>query len=197
VYFHPRRDTKKHEGKKIGRRLLKEIRIFFSFFLVLIRVPSWINLLLMASPQRRNQSAMTHFNAKLAEVVRRDSRYAYEAYEFVFQALHHTQQMLDRLPPPHANEAELAAEPKHHVTGKELLQGVRSLAQREFGLMARIVFHMWGIHKTDDFGEIVFNLIEAELMSKTSEDTRADFHNLYNLDHALLEGFRIQLDEAR
>lgn len=140
---------------------------------------------------------MTNFNAKLAEVVGKDPRYAYEAYEFVFQALHHTQQMLDRLPPPPIQPMEQGGEPKHHVSGQELLEGVRSLALREFGLMARTVFHMWGIHKTDDFGEIVFNLIEAELMSKTSEDTRADFHNLYNLDRVLVEDFRIQLDEAR
>ena len=29
---------------------------------------------------------MTFFNTKLIELTRRDSRYAYEAYEFVFQA---------------------------------------------------------------------------------------------------------------
>jgi len=140
---------------------------------------------------------MTHFNAKLAEVVRKDPRYAYEAYEFVFQALHHAQQLLGRLPsapPPPPGEDVPEAEPRHHVSGKELLEAVRSLALREFGLMARTVFSMWGIHKTDDFGEIVFNLVEAELMSKTSEDSRADFHALYDLDQALKEGYRIQLD---
>ena len=137
---------------------------------------------------------MTHINAKLAEVVRKDPRYVYEAYEFVFQALHHTQQMLGKMPAAKVAEDE---EPKHHVSGRELLDGVRSLALREFGLMARTVFSMWGIHKTDDFGEIVFNLVEAELMSKTSEDCRADFHELYDLDQALKEGYRIQLDEAR
>ena len=135
---------------------------------------------------------MTHFNAKLAEVVRKDPRYAYEAYEFIFQALHHTQQLLERAPSEDEEQ-----EPRHHVSGRELLDGVRSLALREFGLMARTVFFMWGIHKTDDFGEIVFNLIEAELMSKTSEDNRADFHDQYDLTQALMDGYRIQLDEAR
>jgi len=152
---------------------------------------------------------MTHFNAKLAEVVRKDPRYAYEAYEFIFQALHHTQQMLGRLPPaqpaaeepetepvPEPEEAE-PQEPRNHVSGRELLEGVRALALREFGLMAPTVFNMWGIRKTDDFGEIVFNLVEAELMSKTSEDSRADFHNLFDLNQNLVEGYRIQLDEAR
>ena len=88
------------------------------------------------------------------------------------------------------------AEKQHHVTGKELLEGVRDLALREFGLMARTVFQQWGIQRTDDFGEIVFNLVEAGLMSKTDEDTRRDFHEVYDLDQALVQSYRIELEEA-
>ena len=134
---------------------------------------------------------MTMHHAGLAEVVRRDPRYAYEAYEFVFAALGHTQKMLGREPGP-----EQAGEVHHHVTGPELHECVRDLALREFGLMARTVFHMWGIERTDDFGEIVFNLIESNLMSKTSEDTRQDFKGVYDLDQALVQGYQIRLDEA-
>jgi uncharacterized repeat protein (TIGR04138 family) len=132
------------------------------------------------------------YHAKLAELVRRDPRYAYEAYEFVFAALAHTQQLLGKQPPP---ELPAQAEAQHHVSGRELLDGIRDLALQEFGLMARTVFRMWGIERTDDFGEIVFNLIEAELMSKTDQDTRRDFHGVYDLDEALVHGYRIRLDE--
>ena len=136
---------------------------------------------------------MTMHHPGLAEVVRRDPRYAYEAYEFMFAALNHTQKMLGRQP----REEELAAVgPQHHVTGRELLEGVRDLALREFGLMARTVFRMWGIDRTDDFGEIVFNLVEANLMSKTDEDERADFADVYDLDQALVHDYRIELDEV-
>jgi len=62
--------------------------------------------------------------------------------------------------------------------------------------MARTVFHMWGIDRTDDFGEIVFNLVEAGLMYTTNEDSRADFHDVYNLDQALVQSYQIRLDEA-
>ena len=55
------------------------------------------------------------------------------------------------------------------MRGPELLGGVRDLALQEFGLMARTVFRMWGVNSTADFGEIVFNLIDAGLMSKTSQ----------------------------
>jgi uncharacterized repeat protein (TIGR04138 family) len=139
---------------------------------------------------------MTFINGKLEEVVRKDSRYSYEAYEFIFQALNFTQKMLGREPPENPEDPE-AIEPRHHVSGPELMEGVRRLALREFGLMARTVLHMWGIDRTDDFGEIVFNLVEAGLMSKTTEDAKEDFKGLYDLDEALVQGFRIQLDEAR
>jgi uncharacterized repeat protein (TIGR04138 family) len=36
---------------------------------------------------------------KLDEVVQGDPRYTYEAYEFVFAALAHTQRLLGRVPP--------------------------------------------------------------------------------------------------
>jgi uncharacterized repeat protein (TIGR04138 family) len=141
---------------------------------------------------------MTFFNAKLEEVVRTDSRYAYEAYEFVFQALHFTQKLLGREPPDEVPPSSAEKiEPQHHVSGPELLEGIRVLAVREFGLMAPTVMHLWGIRRTDDFGEIVFKLVEAGLMSKTAEDSRDDFRGVYDLDEALVQGFRIQLDEAR
>ena len=135
---------------------------------------------------------MTMHHPGLADIVRRDSRYAYEAYEFVFAALAHTQQLLGREP---AEDREHASEKEHHVSGPELLNGVRDLALREFGLMARTVFHMWGIQRTGDFGEIVFNLVEAGLMSKTDEDTRVDFHDVYDLDEALVQGYHIEVKE--
>ncbi len=134
---------------------------------------------------------MTMHHPKLDELVRRDPRYAYEAYEFLFAALAHTQRMLGRVPPPEGP----APEQDYHVSGPELLEGVRDLAQREFGLMARTVFRMWGINRTDDFGELVFNLVEAGLMSKTEEDSRKDFHAVYDLDEALERGYRIAADE--
>jgi uncharacterized repeat protein (TIGR04138 family) len=134
---------------------------------------------------------MTTHLPRLEDVVRRDPRYAYEAYEFVFAALAHTQKRLGRVPPPEGTTAEQ----DYHVSCRELLDGVRDLALEQFGLMARTVFRMWGIDRTDDFGEIVFNLIEANLMSKTSRDDRRDFHALYDLDEALVQGYRIKVPD--
>jgi uncharacterized repeat protein (TIGR04138 family) len=151
---------------------------------------------MMNSSFRIPQSAfriMTIYHPKLADIVRRDPRYAYEAYEFVFAALAYTQKALGRVP---REESAGEAEADYHVSGPELLRGVRDLAHREFGLMARTVFHRWGIDRTGDFGEIVFNLVEANLMSKTADDSRRDFQDVYDLDEALVRDYRICLEEA-
>jgi uncharacterized repeat protein (TIGR04138 family) len=129
---------------------------------------------------------------KLEEVVRRDPRYAYEAYEFVHAALRHTQRMLGREPPAVTEESR---EGDYHVSGPQLLEGVRDLALREFGLMARTVFRTWGINCTADVGEIVFNLVAANLMTTTEEDTRDDFRDVYDLDQVLVHDYRIDVQE--
>jgi uncharacterized repeat protein (TIGR04138 family) len=133
----------------------------------------------------------------LAEVVRKDPRYAFEAYEFVFAALQHTQKLLGRQPPPDPAGAPPAPpDIQHHVSGRELLVGIRDLALREFGLMARTVFGLWGIRRTDDFGEIVFNLVASNLMSKTDQDNPADFHAVYDFDQALVRDYRIEIEDV-
>jgi len=110
-------------------------------------------------------------------VLKRDPRYPPAAYLFLYQALAYTQKMLGRDP---AN----AEEEKRHVTGQELLEGIRRYAQEQFGRLAPAVFRAWGIHSTRDFGHMVFNLVQARLMSKTDSDTLDDFENGFEFDEA-------------
>jgi uncharacterized repeat protein (TIGR04138 family) len=133
---------------------------------------------------------MTMHHPKLDEVVQRDPRYPLEAYEFLFAALTHTLHMLGRETPQ-----EGAAQQDSHVSGPQLLEGVRDLALREYGLMARTVFRLWGINRTADFGELVFNLVEANLMSKTPSDSREDFEEVYDLDQVLVRDYHIDVRE--
>jgi uncharacterized repeat protein (TIGR04138 family) len=135
---------------------------------------------------------MSSFLTKLMSVVRQDPRFAYEAYEFVFQALEFTQKQLGHDLP---DETTDPTEPHNHVTCRQLLEGIREFGIHEFGLMAPVVFRMWGIHRSADFGEIVFNLIEAKLMSKTDEDSRAEFHGVFDIDETMTQGFRIVVEE--
>ena len=123
---------------------------------------------------------------KIWDIVREDPRYAYEAYEFVCDAVTFTQERLGRLP---GEDGE--PDDDHHVSGAELARGACELAVREFGMMAPVVFRQWGLKKTDDVGEIVFNLIRAEKLSKSDRDDPDDFRDLFDLSAALTEGFEL------
>lgn len=142
---------------------------------------------------------MITFNEKLAEVVARDPRFAYEAYEFIYQALDYTVRKLGRGIEAHSRRGRDVekANTETHVSGPQLLDGVRELALKEFGLMARTVFRQWGLRSSEDFGAIVFILVEADLMSKTDEDSLDDFKDGFDFDSELIEGYEIPLDEAR
>ena len=73
---------------------------------------------------------------------------------------------------------------------------MRESALREFGLMAPAVFRAWGVRRTDDFGEIVFNLIAAGLMDPTAADDRGAFHDRFDLQDGLVGGYRIEAGEG-
>lgn len=112
------------------------------------------------------------YEEKIRAMIRRDPRYAYEAYVFLFEALEFTQRMVLKARKPEG--------PVFHVSGRELLEGIRRMAIKNFGFMARTVFETWGVHHTEDFGEMVFNLVDNGLMRKTESDTRDDFRNGYD-----------------
>lgn len=73
---------------------------------------------------------------------------------------------------------------RRHVSGQDLLEGIRKLARERFGLMARDVLADWGVRTTLDFGRIVFHLVDAELLSRRDEDTLADFIDKYDFREA-------------
>jgi len=129
---------------------------------------------------------------ELLDLALKDGRYAWEAYEFALEALGHTQRMFGKEAPESADRAG----PEHHVTGRELLEGICDLARREFGLMAPVVFERWGIHRTDDFGNIIFALIAAGVLYKTDSDTIEDFHDVFNLETVLTDGYRISAEDS-
>jgi len=137
---------------------------------------------------------MAVVDAKLLEVAEKDQRYTYEAYDFIFKALDHTQAQLGKRSAAKMSEEN---QPHHHVKSHELLHGIRTLALQEFGLMARTVFHMWGVRSTEDFGHIIFNLVDAGLINKTDDESLDDFRDVFDFEEALVRGYTIQLDEAR
>ena len=133
----------------------------------------------------------------IAKLLQEDRRYRFEAYVFIFEALHYAQDVLKmgtETPTEALPEKEPEGEgpaPERHVTGQELCEAVRRYALQRYGYMAKTVLNDWGIHGTSDFGEIVFNLIRTGQMRKTPADTRVDFNNVFDFDTALRQDFKI------
>jgi uncharacterized repeat protein (TIGR04138 family) len=107
---------------------------------------------------------------KIRQLCREDPRYPFDAYIFTFQALEYT--------------TAKVVNKKRHVAGKELLEGIRQFAIEAFGPLTLMVFKHWGVRRTDDFGEIVWNLVQHELMGKTPEDRKEDFAGGYDFEEA-------------
>lgn len=119
------------------------------------------------------------FEEGLDHILARDTRYHREAYLFLREALDHTQKAILK-----ESHGQL-----RHVTGQELLDGIRNYALTQFGPMAVMVLNEWGVHKCSDFGEIVFNLVDAGVLAKTDRDSKTDFESGYNFDEAFRKPF--------
>lgn len=105
-----------------------------------------------------------------------------EAFQFVREGLAHTVRTIH-------DESGLVGDTEdetRHVSGQQLCLGLRDYAIVQFGAMARTVLCRWGVRRTDDFGRIVFAMIDAGLMRKTDEDTMDDFRAVYEFDEAFV-----------
>ena len=111
----------------------------------------------------------------LAPILEKDARYTPEAYLFVREGLDHTVRKLEK---------------PRHISGQELLAGMREYALQEFGPVAKRVLSEWGINECVDFGNIVFNLVNEGLLGKTDEDSIEDFMDGYDFHEAFIQPFQ-------
>ena len=119
------------------------------------------------------------FDEALDLIRAKDPRYAREAYLFVKDALDHTQRAIGK-----KNRGRV-----RHVSGQELLAGIRDFALNQYGPMTLMLFQEWGIRDCRDFGEMVFNMVEIGWLAKTETDTRADFEGGYDFFEAFRKPF--------
>ena len=115
-----------------------------------------------------------NFDEAVELILAKDKRFARDAYGFVREALDFTQKLAGK-----ESRGQI-----RHVSGQELLDGIRQYALQQFGPMAATVFEEWGVNRCGDFGEIVFNMVEIGLLAKTEKDGRADFQNGYDFTDA-------------
>src|SRR5215469_7502980 len=119
------------------------------------------------------------FAEALDSIVANDPRYQREGYIFLRDALDFTTKQ----------QKKAKGLSVRHVTGPELLNGVRQYALKEFGPMVMTVFDSWGIRSCEDVGRMVFNLIGAGVFGKTEEDSIEDFTNVYDFQEAFVKPF--------
>jgi uncharacterized repeat protein (TIGR04138 family) len=120
-----------------------------------------------------------NFDEVVEQLLAQDRRFTREAYHFTREALDHTQKLISR-----ENRGAV-----RHVTGQELLEGIRQFALQQYGPMTVTVLEEWGLKNCRDFGEVVFNMVESGLLAKTDKDTREDFKQGYDFTEAFRKPF--------
>ena len=120
-----------------------------------------------------------NFDEAVDSILAKDTRFSRDAYTFVREALDFTQKSVGK---------EVRGTIRH-VSGQELLDGIRKFALEQFGPMVVTVFEEWGVNNCRDFGEIVFNMVEIGLLAKTDKDTRGDFQSGYDFTDAFRKPF--------
>ena len=119
------------------------------------------------------------YDEVLDTILAADPRFHRDAYHFVREGLDYTQQSISK-----QEEGTV-----RHISGQELLGGMRAHALEQYGPMALLVLNEWGLTRGEEFGEIVFNMVEHELLAKTEDDTRTDFAGGYSFDEAFRKPF--------
>lgn len=114
------------------------------------------------------------FNTIVDNICEKDFRYKPDAYNFVMEALSFTQKKFKK---------------DKHVSGVELLKGVRDLMLDEYGPMSLTILRHWGINTTEDFGNIVFNLVKNKVLSKTADDRIEQFRDGYDFEEVFQKGY--------
>jgi len=120
------------------------------------------------------------FEEAVVKIRLEDSRYDQDAYAFLKDALDHSVRA----------KQEKVGEEYPHVGGQELLYGFRDLALDEFGPMTATVLEIWGVTRTEDIGEMVFQLIGMGAFGKSDDDSRDDFKEVFSFDETFREPFR-------
>ncbi len=129
----------------------------------------------------------------MVELLQQDQRYHLDAYQFVREGLAYAQNVMKL--PAQSGESE-EGKSDRHLSGQQLCQAIREYALEQFGYLAKTVLNSWGVHTTDDFGEIVYNLIRIKEMRKSKHDRREDFNDQFDFETAFAPRFELVNDAS-
>jgi uncharacterized repeat protein (TIGR04138 family) len=134
---------------------------------------------------------VTDLDARFREARTKAGPFPLAAYEFVREGLAYTARSVHGEAPAKLRNADEAAlqrvDESRHVSGRQLCLGLRDYAQRQYGRLAKTVLAKWHIRGTEDFGKIVFAMIDAGMMRKTEEDSAQDFQDVFSFDDAFAD----------
>lgn len=116
-------------------------------------------------------------HAKPLHEIAAGTRYPLDAFQFVRRGLDFTVHRCHEKP-------EQLSEAERHVSGEQLCTGLRDFALEQYGRLARTVLGRWRINATEDFGQIVFAMVEGGMMQTTERDTLRDFENVFSFDES-------------
>ena len=110
----------------------------------------------------------------LDQLKEKHPRFHGKAYLFLLAALQEVMQGLDK---------------PRHISGRELAEGARRLALGRFGPLSRTVLQHWGIHSTEDLGDLVFALVECGVLIREAGDSREDFRDVFDFEEAFEQNY--------
>lgn len=123
---------------------------------------------------------LSDFDEVVTRISLADRRYHADAYLFLRAGLDYTlKKMIER--------GEIKK--RQHISGQQLLEGLRAFALEQFGPLAMTVFAHWGISRCEDIGNMVFHLVDYGQLGKRDGDKISDFSGGYDFEEAFVQPF--------
>jgi uncharacterized repeat protein (TIGR04138 family) len=116
----------------------------------------------------------------------KDGRFSPEAFRFLFEALPQALKLAGR---------DKSQGTERHVTGQEVLAGMRAYGTQLFGPLAAAVWRSWGVQSTLDWGRIVFLLVDNGLLNRQETDTIEDFRDGFDFDEVFVRQYQVPLPD--
>lgn len=110
----------------------------------------------------QHQDEIDFASDDFADIVARDSRYDAHAYALLMDVIH------------------FLCNGEKHIRSDEILEEFKERALDQYGPMTYTVLAEWGLSRTEDIGEMMFNLVEGRRIAKDEEDTPESFAGGYD-----------------
>jgi len=120
----------------------------------------------------------------IQEIAKADGRYSLRAFGFIQEGLEYAVKKIHGLDQP--------ADEPHHITGKQLCEGLAEFAADKWGRMAKVTLNQLGIKSTNDFGNIVYLMVENKWMHARPEDSIEEFHDVYDFEEVFEKNYQFR-----